>query len=72
MNPFYNPQQQPTQSYGQFGNMFDVMNRFNEFRSSFQGDPRQKVQEMLNNGQMSQQQFNQLSTMAQFFKNFIH
>ena len=31
----------------------------------FQNDPRGAVQYMLNNGQMSQQQFNQLSSMAQ-------
>lgn len=71
MNPFYTPQQ-PMQQNGPFGNMFDMINRFNAFRSEFQGDPRQKVQEMLNSGQMSQQQFNQLSAMAQFFKNFVH
>jgi len=31
----------------------------------FQNDPRGAVQYMLSNGQMSQQQFNQLSSMAQ-------
>lgn len=48
-----------------FGNM---MNQFNQFRSTFQGDPQQRVQELLNSGQMSQQQFNQLSNMAQLFR----
>lgn len=59
MNPF--------NSFGlnNFGNM---MNQFNQFRSTFQGDPQQRVQELLNSGQMSQQQFNQLSNMAQLFR----
>jgi len=32
--------------------------------NNFRGDPRQKVQELLQNGQMTQEQFNQLSQMA--------
>ena len=47
-----------------FGNMQNFMNQFNTFRNSFQGDPKQQVQELLNSGQMSQSQFNQLSQMA--------
>lgn len=42
----------------------DFLKQFNQFKSTFTGDPRQQVQNMLNNGQMSQQQFNQLSQMA--------
>lgn len=60
------------QSYGPFNNMNNVMNQFNQFRSTFQGDPRQKVQELLNSGQMSKEQFDQLSSMAQMFQSLIH
>lgn len=49
----------------------DMINQFNAFRSSFQGDPKQKVQELLNSGQMTQQQFNQLSSIAQMFQQII-
>lgn len=35
------------------------------FRKSFTGNPRDEVQRLLNSGQMSQQQFNQLSQIAQ-------
>lgn len=70
MNPFYNPQQQGN-NFGPFGNMMNMMQQFNNFRQTFQGDPKQKVQELLNSGQMTQDQFNQLSQMAQQFKNFI-
>lgn len=45
----------------------DIFSKFNVFKSSFQGDPKAKVQELLNTGQMSQEQFNMLSQMAQQF-----
>lgn len=51
-----------------FGQM---MQAFNQFRQNFQGDPRQKVQELLNSGKMSQQQYNQLSDMARRFRSFM-
>ena len=44
--------------------MPDFLQKFNQFRSTFSGDPKQQVQQMLNSGQMSQSQFNQLSQMA--------
>lgn len=33
-------------------------------QQTFQGDPRAEVQRLLNSGQMTQQQFNQLSQLA--------
>ena len=75
MNPFYNPMQgmSPNNGFGNnpFGNMMNMMSQFNQFRQTFQGDPKQKVQELLNSGQMTQEQFNQLSQMAQQFRPFI-
>lgn len=56
------------QNDGGFGQM---MQAFNQFRQNFQGDPRQKVQELLNSGKMSQQQYNQLSDMARRFRSFM-
>ena len=54
---------------GPFGNMQNMMQQFNQFRQSFQGDPKQQVQQLLNSGKMSQAQFNQLKQMAdQFMK----
>ena len=58
-NPFY---QAPAPNYG--GGFGNIMQRFNEFRQNFQGDPRQKVEELLRNGQMSQAQFNDLYAKA--------
>lgn len=53
---------------GQFGQM---MQQFQQFRQSFQGDPRAEVQKLLQSGKMSQQQLNQLQSMAQQFQQFI-
>lgn len=62
--------QRPRQN-GPFNNPLQMMQEFNEFKSNFYGDPKQKVQEMLNSGQMTQEQFNQLSAMAQTFRQFL-
>ena len=50
---------------GQLGDLQTMMQKFNQFRASFQGDPRAEVQKLLNSGQMTQQQYNQLQGMAQ-------
>jgi hypothetical protein len=47
----------------------EFMNKFNQFKKNFQGDPHQAVMNMLSNGQMSQTQFNQLQEMAKQFMN---
>ena len=49
---------------GPFGNFQQMMGKLNQFRQSFKGDPKQQVQELLNSGKMSQNQYNQLSQMA--------
>jgi vancomycin permeability regulator SanA len=41
-----------------------IMQRFNQFRQTFQGDPQQQVQQMLNSGRVSQAQYNQAVQMA--------
>lgn len=56
---------------GPFGNMQDMMTRLNQFRQSFQGDPKQQVQQLLNSGKMSQNQYNQLSQMATQIQNML-
>lgn len=45
-------------------NPMQMINAFNQFRSQFNGDPKQKVQELVASGQMSQQQLNQLQAKA--------
>ncbi len=45
--------------------MADLIRQAKEFKKSFNGNPREEVQRLLDSGQMSQQQFNQLSQIAQ-------
>lgn len=45
-------------------NMGDFMNRFNQFRQAYHGDPKAQIQQMLNSGQITQDQFNRASQMA--------
>lgn len=49
----------------------NMMSQFNQFRQSFQGDPKQRVQDLLNSGQMTQEQFNQLSQAATQFQQMM-
>ena len=53
------------------GNMARMINQFNQFRNNFKGDPKQVVQQMLNSGQISQEQFNQVSQMATQFQKML-
>ena len=52
--------------------MINMINQLNQFRQTFQGDPKQQVQQLLNSGKMSQQQFNQLSQMATQIQNMMN
>ena len=51
-----------------FGGMNGFQQRFNSFAQNFQQQsqisPQQRVQQLLDSGQMSQEQFNQLSQIA--------
>lgn len=51
--------------------MNEFSQRLNQFKSTFNGDPKQKIQEMLNSGQLSQDQFNQYQTMAKQIMQFM-
>ena len=50
--------------YQQFGNQNPMLQQFMQFKKTFQGDPKQQVQMLLNTGRMSQQQFNLLAQQA--------
>lgn len=53
------------------GNMQGMIQQFNEFKRTFSGDPKQKVLEMLQSGQISQAQLNQAQNMANQFSRFL-
>ena len=46
----------------------DFLSRFNQFRSSFKGDPRTQIQSMLNSGRITQAQYNNAVRIAQQFQ----
>lgn len=52
-------------------NLQQTLSNFNQFKNSFQGNPKDKVQELLNTGKMTQQQFNNLSAVARQLQNLI-
>lgn len=56
MNPLYQ-QMQPN-------NMNGIMQRFQQFRNQFRGNPQQQVQQLLNSGRVSQQQYDNAVRMA--------
>lgn len=57
--------------YQQMNGNNDFMQRFQQFRQMFQGDPRQQVQQLLNSGRVSQQQYNQAVQMANQLQRLI-
>ena len=50
---------------GAMNPMEQMMAEFERFKASFKGDPRQEVQKLLNSGQLTQAQYNQLAQQAQ-------
>lgn len=69
---FKNTRQTPMP--GSLGKMGNIMEQFQSFKSQMQMSPDQaeaKVKELLNSGQMSQDQFNQLSNLANRFQNMF-
>lgn len=52
----------PQNNLGEMGN---IVRQFQQFRHTFQGDPRQQVQNLLNSGKVSQAQYDNAVKMAQ-------
>ena len=58
-NPLYN-------AMGKQSNpMADLIRQAKQFKNQFNGNPRQEVERLLQTGQMSQQDFNRFSQIAQ-------
>lgn len=53
------------------GQFQQIMQQFQQFRANFQGDPKKEVEKLLQSGQMSQAQLNQLQAMAQQFRSLM-
>lgn len=52
--------------------MQNMISQFNQFKNMFKGDPRQQVQSLLNSGRMTQDQYNQIRTMATQFRDALN
>jgi hypothetical protein len=63
-NPNPSPQMSNNPVFNAFGGYQNFMNQFNSFAQQMRQDPRQQAQQMLNSGQMSQQQFEWCRQMA--------
>lgn len=49
----------------------NLVQQFQQFKNTFKGDPKEKVQQMLNNGQITQEQVNRAVQMAEQFKTIL-
>lgn len=63
MNPLYNDMQN-----NHSGGANGMLQRFNQFRQNFKGNPQEQVQQLLNSGKVSQEQYNRAVQMAQQFQ----
>ena len=50
----------------------NILQRFQQFKQSFTGDPRQKVQELLNSGKISQAQYDKAVQTANAFQQMLN
>lgn len=54
-----------------FNNMQQMIQQFNNFKNTFKGDPKQTVMNMVNSGQISQEDLNKAQMMAQQFQKLL-
>lgn len=62
MNPLYE------QMSGQPNN---ILQRFMQFKQSFKGDPQQQIQQLLNSGKVTQEQYNAAVQKAQMLQKML-
>jgi len=48
-----------------------ILQQFQQFKSAFRGDARSQVQQMLNSGQITQEQFNKAAQLASQFQRML-
>ena len=71
-NPIFNAIKQQSLNNSPFGNFMGMLSKFNQFKATFNGDPRQQVQQLIDSGKMSQEQFEQFSGMAKQFQTMFN
>lgn len=65
-SPMATPQPQVQQN-----RFAEMLQRFNQFRKNFNGNPQQVAQNMIQSGRLSQDQVNQLTQMTNQFVNMF-
>lgn len=55
----------------QSNNPMAMIQQFKQFAQNFQGDPKQKVMELMQSGQLSSQQLNQLQATARQIQSML-
>lgn len=68
---FMGAPQQRQQPQPKQNNMFQIMERFNQFKQTLTGNPKDQVMQLLNSGQVSQEQYDQAVQMANTFRSFF-
>ncbi len=48
-----------------------MMNQFQQFKQTFQGDPNAEIEKLLQSGRISQQQLNKVQQMAKMFQSLM-
>ena len=61
-NPLFNMMGNP---------IMNMMQRFQQFRQTFQGNPQEQIQQMISSGKINKQQYRQAVQMAQQLKQMI-
>lgn len=56
---------------GPLGSFQQMMQQFQQFKQTFTGDPKAEVERLVQSGQMSQEQLNQLQMMAKQFQGLM-
>lgn len=72
MNPLF--QQMASQTTNNIINnngLMGLVQQFQQFKQTFTGDPRQQVQQLLNSGRVSQEQYNNAVQMANTLQNVL-
>lgn len=67
-NPFYQAMGGNVNPLGNFG---QLVQKFQQFKTNFQGDPKAEVEKMLQSGALTQEQLNRAQAMARQFQNLL-
>lgn len=57
---------------GPMKNIQQLMQQFNQFRQTFQGNPQQQIQQLMNSGKVSQEKYNWAYQQAQEFQKMMN